>query len=93
LLPGILDLKAPLNDLVDSFVSALLNEGYDWRLSKSLFRDVCDALPFGVDAPLPFEGWFPIVRCFYIRQGRGTKWRIALQTVYHIGFSKPGFMS
>ena len=40
--PGILFRSAPLNDLFDSFVSALLNDGYDWR-SGLLSNDVCDA--------------------------------------------------
>jgi len=38
--PGILDFKAPRNDLAESFVSALLKEGYDWRLFNPLSREV-----------------------------------------------------
>lgn len=38
--PGIFDLNAPLNDLLDSFVSALLNEGYEDKLSIPLSNDV-----------------------------------------------------
>jgi hypothetical protein len=55
--PGILDLIAPLNDLLDSLVSALLNEGYDCRLSISGFaNELCDAPPLGVLVPdSPFE--------------------------------------
>lgn len=40
---------------MDSLVSALLNEGYEDRLSIPLSRDVCDALLLGVVAPDPFE--------------------------------------
>lgn len=51
LLPGILDLSAR-NDLVDSLVSALLKDGYDWR--SSLLSEVCEAL-LGVPVPVPLE--------------------------------------
>jgi hypothetical protein len=54
LLPGILDLS-PRKDLIDSLVSALLNDGYDWRLSTPLSNEVCDTLPLGVDSPEPLE--------------------------------------
>lgn len=54
LLPGIFDRRAR-NDRVDSLVSALLKDGYDCRFSAPLSNDVCDALPFGVDAPEPLE--------------------------------------
>jgi hypothetical protein len=30
----------------------------------SLFNEVCDAPPFGVDVPEPLEGWFPILLLF-----------------------------
>ena len=66
-LPGILDLN-PRKDRFDSLVSDLLNDGYDWRLSKSLFKEVCDAPPLGVDVPEPFEGWFPILVMFVCRR-------------------------
>jgi hypothetical protein len=56
-LPRILEPKEERNDRVDSLVSALLKEGYDWRLSLS---DAWDAPPLGEFAPEPLEGWFPI---------------------------------
>ena len=31
-----------------------------------LFREVCDALAFGVLDPVPLDGWFPIVACVLI---------------------------
>ena len=76
LLPGILDLKA-LNDRIDSLVSALLKDGYDERSSVFLFNEVCDALLFGVAAPEPLEGWFPIVVGMRRRvfEGRGLRFR------------------
>jgi hypothetical protein len=59
---GILDLNAPRRDRVDSLVSALLKDGYCWKLSLPLSREVCDALLLGVLAPpVPLELWFPIV--------------------------------
>ena len=62
--PGILDLIAPLNDLVDSLVSALLKDGYDCRLSgpRPLSNEVWDVLLLGVPLPEPLDGWLPIVR-------------------------------
>lgn len=59
LLPGIFDLS-PRKDLVDSLVSALLNDGYDCRFSAPLSNEVLDRLPRGVLVPEPFELWFPI---------------------------------
>ena len=66
LLPGIFDLNAPLNDRLDSLVSALLNDGYDWRLSSPLSNEVCDTLAFGVLAPEPLEFWFPIFSKLFV---------------------------
>lgn len=48
--PGILFRIAPLKDRMDSFVSALLKEGYDARLFMSLSKDVED-WPEGLSAP------------------------------------------
>ncbi len=62
LVPGILDLKA-LKDLVDSFVSALLKDGYDWRLSAPLSKEIWETPPLGDADPDPLDGWFPIVVC------------------------------
>lgn len=45
---GILDRRAPLSDLAESFVSALLNEGYD---SRSLNLRSEDRLALGVEVP------------------------------------------
>lgn len=59
-LPGILDLN-DLKEREDSFVSDLLNEGYDDRVSPPRSKEVDEALPFGVEAPEPpLEGWLPM---------------------------------
>lgn len=60
--PGILDLR-PRKDLVDSFVSALLKEGYDERFSAPLSSEADERLPRGVLSPEPLELWFPISVC------------------------------
>ncbi len=57
LLPGIFVLRALRKDRIDSFVSDLLNEGYDSRLGPA---------PVGVCDPLLFpslDGWLPILLC------------------------------
>lgn len=62
--PGILDLRA-LNDLVESLVSDLLNEGYDWRPSGVRSPVLCglDELPPSLDV------WFPIVAVSGVKNG------------------------
>lgn len=55
--PGILDLIEPLKDFIDSFVSDLLNEGYDLRSSPSeRSTDVDEAFLDDLDPSWPFEG-------------------------------------
>jgi hypothetical protein len=53
--PDTFERMAPRNDLFDSLVSALLNDGYEAKLSIPLSSDVCEALLLGVVASEPFE--------------------------------------
>lgn len=52
-LPGILD-RNPRKDRVESLVSDLLKEGYDWRASP-------EPAPFLEEEPPSLEVWLPIV--------------------------------
>ena len=60
-LPGILDRKEPRKDRVDSLVSDLLKDGYDWSPSLILRSPEVEASPFGVLVPSRvFDGCCPI---------------------------------
>lgn len=54
--PGIFDRIEPRNDFTDSFVSDLLKDGYDCRLSLGpLSREVDDAFLGVLEPSLPFD--------------------------------------
>ena len=60
-LPGILERKEPRKDRVDSLVSDLLKDGYDWSPSPTLRSPGVEASPFGGFVPSRvFDGCCPI---------------------------------
>lgn len=61
--PGIFDFKAPRKDRDDSFVSDLLNEGYDCSPSPALLA------PDDLGSLSPLEGWLPMSSRKSERQG------------------------
>lgn len=59
-LPGIFDLMEPLSDLEDSFVSDLLNDGYDCRLLEVPLKFDDEAF-FEDLGPSVLDGCWPIL--------------------------------
>lgn len=59
-LPGILD-RRERNDRVESLVSDLLKEGYDWSGASTALAEPLDPEPLDPEPPLSLEFWLPIV--------------------------------